>query len=160
MPTALTITVLGMSTWKVYLLQFLPRSVSERAPICMNSFLLRAATCMMVIAEAELISPISTVAPSCSSMRWALVAAVAGLTESSDITSSWRPMMPPALLISSSAMRMPSVRIGAERAEKSGQRREMADFDLVGLAVADRRKSECRCAGKGGAGFQYMFVGW
>src|SRR6266571_7771263 len=34
LPTVLTITVLGMSTWKVYLLQFLPRSASERAPIC------------------------------------------------------------------------------------------------------------------------------
>jgi len=52
LPTALTMTVFGMSTWKVYLLQFLPRSASERAPICINSFLLRAATCMMVTAEA------------------------------------------------------------------------------------------------------------
>jgi len=39
------------------LLQFLPRSASERAPICMYSFLLRSATCMMVSAEAELIAP-------------------------------------------------------------------------------------------------------
>ena len=101
-PAALTITVTGMSTWKVYLLQFLPRSTSERAPMLMNRRLLRAATCMMVCAEAELISPISTVAPSRSSMRCALVAAVAGLTESSDITSSWRPITPPARLISSS----------------------------------------------------------
>jgi len=75
----------------------------------MNSRLLRAATCMMVIADAELISPIKTVAPSCSSMRWALVAAVAGLTESSDITSIGRPITPPALLISSSAILMPRV---------------------------------------------------
>ena len=64
LPTAFTITVFGMSTWKVYLLQFLPRSASERAPICMNSRLLRSATCMIVSAEAELISPISTATPS------------------------------------------------------------------------------------------------
>jgi hypothetical protein len=63
---------------------------------------------MMVSAEAELISPISTATPSWSSMRWALVAAVAGLTESSEVMSSCRPMTPPAALISSSAMRMPS----------------------------------------------------
>ncbi len=74
----------------------------------MNSRLLRSATCMMVSAEAELISPIKHGAPSWSSMRWALVAAVAGLTESSEMMSSWRPMTPPAWLISSSAMRMPS----------------------------------------------------
>jgi len=108
LPTAFTITVEGMSTWKVKRLQFLPRSASERAPSCMNSFLLRSATCMMVSAEAELISPISTVTPSWSSMRCALVLAVAGLTESSDRISSGRPMTPPAVLISSSAMRMPS----------------------------------------------------
>ena len=74
----------------------------------MNRRLLRAATWEMVSAEAELISPISTVAPSRSSMRCALVAAVAGLIESSDMISSWRPMTPPALLISSSAIRRPS----------------------------------------------------
>jgi hypothetical protein len=37
LPTAFTITVLGMSTWNVNLLQFLPRSTSERAPMLMNS---------------------------------------------------------------------------------------------------------------------------
>ncbi len=44
--------------------------------------------------------------------------------------------------------------VSAERAEKAGQRREMADFDLFGLAVADGRKSDCGGAGKGGARFQ------
>jgi hypothetical protein len=44
--------------------------------------------------------------------------------------------------------------IGAERAEKTGQRRQMADFDLLGLAADDGRKSDRGCAGKGSAGFQ------
>ena len=54
----------------------------------MNSRLLRAATCMIVSDVADEISPISTVAPSRSSMRCALVAPVAGLTESSEMISS------------------------------------------------------------------------
>jgi len=89
-----------------------------------------------------LISPISTATPSCSSMRWALVAAVAGLTESSDVMSSGRPMTPPDLLISSSAILMPRLRIGAERAEEAGQRREVTDFDLVRLGSDNRWKSK------------------
>ena len=90
-------------------MQFLPRSASERAPICMkNTFLLRAATCMMVSDEAERISPISTAAPSCSIMRCALVAAVAGLTESSEIMSIWRAHDAAGRLISSSAILTPS----------------------------------------------------
>ena len=76
-------------------MQFLPRSASERAPVEKNTFLLRSATCMMVSDEAEEISPSSTTAPSCSIMRWALVEAVAGLTESSEIRSICLPMMPP-----------------------------------------------------------------
>src|SRR6202035_3568902 len=36
----------------------------------------------------------------------------------------------------------------------AGQRREVADLDLFGLAITDRRKSERRGAGKGGAGLQ------
>src|SRR6266436_5203733 len=103
LPTAFTITVEGMSTWKVYLLQFLPRSASERAPICMNRRLLRSAT---------------------------------GLVD--------------FLLRHANA----ELGIGAERAEKAGQRRQVADLYLLGLAVDDRRKSERRRAGKGGAGFQ------
>src|SRR2546430_15260810 len=88
-----------MSQWNEYLLQFLPRSASERAPVEKNTFLLRSATCMMVSDEAEEISPTSTTAPSCSIMRWALVEAVAGLTESSDIRAIGFPPMPPAPLI-------------------------------------------------------------
>ena len=62
-------------------------------------------------------------------------------------------MTPPALLISSSAIRRPSCGVSAERAEKAGQRRQVADLDLV-LRTQDRRKSERRSAGKSGAGFQ------
>lgn len=107
-PTALTITVLGMSQWKEYLLQFLPRSASERAPVEKNTFLLRSATCMMVSEEADEISPSSTTAPSCSSMRCALVAAVAGLIESSESRSIGLPRMPPDWLISSAASFTPN----------------------------------------------------
>jgi len=126
----------------------------------MNSLLLRAATCMMVIAEAELISPIRTAAPSCSSMRWALVAAVAGLTESSDITSICRPITPPGLVDFFFGHSHAERGIGAERAEKAGQRRQVADPDLLGLAVTDRRKSQRRGAGKGGASLQQGSFGW
>ena len=89
-------------------MQFLPRSASERAPVEKNTFLLRSATCMMVSEEAEEISPSSTTAPSCSIMRCALVEAVAGLTESSEIRSIGLPMMPPDALISSAAIFTPS----------------------------------------------------
>src|SRR6202035_3076858 len=44
--------------------------------------------------------------------------------------------------------------VGAERAEKAGQRREVADLDFLGLAITDRRKPQRRGTGKGGAGFQ------
>ena len=89
-------------------MQSLPRSASERAPVEKNTFLLRSATCMMVNDEADEISPNSSTAPSCSIMRCALVEAVAGLTESSDIRSICLPMMPPDALISSAAIFTPS----------------------------------------------------
>ncbi len=72
-----------------------------------NSFLLRAATCEMVRAEAELISPISIATLSRSIMRCALVEATCGLTESSLISSICLPITPPAALISSAAILAP-----------------------------------------------------
>src|SRR5256885_14122387 len=96
-----------MSQWNEYLLQFLPRSASERAPVEKNTFLLRSATCMMVSEEADEISPSSTTAPSCSIMRCALVEAVAGLTESFEIRAICFPVMPPAAVISSAAIFTP-----------------------------------------------------
>ena len=45
--------------------------------------------------------------------------------------------------------------VGAEGAEKAGQRRQMADLDLVGLAADDRRHTNRGYAGEGRAGFQY-----
>ena len=110
----------------------------------MNSRLLRAATWEMASAEAELISPISSAAPSRSSILCALVVAVSGLIESSDVTSSWRPMTPPAALISSAAMRMPMDRPFAERAQEPRHRGQVADADLVRLRGDDIGKSERR----------------
>ena len=112
-------------------MQFLPRSASERAPVEKNTFLLRSATCMMVSDEAEEISPNSSTAPSCSIMRCALVEAVAGLTESSDIRSIW--------LAHDAAGRVDlfgrhlhaELGVAADRAEKAGQRHQMADLDLA-----------------------------
>ena len=45
--------------------------------------------------------------------------------------------------------------VGAERTEKAGQRREVADLDLVRLRADDRRKAESERAGQCGAALQY-----
>jgi hypothetical protein len=57
----------------------------------------------MASPAAELISPIRPLTPSASIMRWALLDAVAGLTLSSEISSTCRPSTPPAALASSTA---------------------------------------------------------
>ena len=57
----------------------------------------------MVRHEADEISPMMQATLSRSIMRSALVEAVCGLTESSFSTSTLRPIMPPAALISSTA---------------------------------------------------------
>ena len=73
----------------------------------MKRVLLRPVTSAMARPEAELISPMMQAAPSRSTSRCALVEAVAGLTLSSLISSSWRSSTPPAALISSTASVMP-----------------------------------------------------
>ena len=106
---------------------------------------------MMVTAEAELISPISTVAPSWSSMRCALVAAVAGLTESSEMISIWPSHDSAGFVDFLLGHAHAQLGVGAERTEESGQWREVADFDLVRLRADDRRKAERKRAGQCGA---------
>ena len=70
----------------------------------MKRVLVRSATCAMVSAEAEEISPMMQATLSRSIMRSALVLAVCGFTESSFNSSILRPLTPPAALISATAM--------------------------------------------------------
>ena len=85
---------------------------------------------------AELKSPIGTVTPSRSrACAGPLVAPVAGLTESSDVMSNWRPMTPPArMLISSPAIPDAGTLPGAELAEKPNIKALDAILIYVGLA--------------------------
>ena len=90
--------------WNMNFLQLLPRNSSEFAPVLMNSVRVRSATWLIVSAEADEISPMMQDTLSRSIMRSALVDAVCGLTESSLSSSTLRPLMPPAALISATAM--------------------------------------------------------
>src|SRR3954466_1058479 len=103
-PAVFTYIEFWLSMWNMYLLQLFPRSWSELAPVLMKSVFERSATWPIASAEAEEISPMMQATLSRSIMRSALVVAVCGFTESSLRSSIFRPLMPPAALISATAM--------------------------------------------------------
>src|SRR3954467_424822 len=161
-PAAFTYIEFAPSMWNLNFLQSEPRSASELQPVLMNSTFARCTTWAMASPEAEEISPTIAATLSRSTKRSALAEAVCGLTESSIRSSILRPITPPPALISSAPTRAPHPAaagvdlvgrhlhghdgVFAERAEKTGPGRQVADADGVGLRPNDRRHAD---AGEG-----------
>ena len=128
--------------WNMYGLQLAPRSASELQPVLMNTVLSRLATWPMARPDADEISPMIIATLSRSIRRSALAEAVCGLTESSMTSSILRPITPPPALISSMRELDAHHGVFAERSEKAGQRREVADADRIGLGFDDGRHAD------------------
>src|SRR3989304_1686031 len=111
-PMVLVYIVLQPSTWNMKRLQLAPRSASELAPELTKTTFRRLACSPMASAEAELISPTRQRTLSRSMSFCALVTATPGLTLSSAISSTLRPSTPPAVLVSSTAIRSEERRVG------------------------------------------------
>ena len=134
--------------WNMYGLQLAPRSASELQPVLMNTVLSRFATWPMARPEADEISPMIIATLSRSIRRSALAEAVCGLTESSMTSSILRPSHAAGIVDFLRRELDAHDGVFAERPEKAGERRQMADADGVRLRLARspacRRRQEAR----------------